>query len=361
MKVVVRAFEFPTEDTERDGTLEWSSTKLVTVELTEAQVTGLGYTYADEATAHYLVEHAFPILHKGQARDHHMLRAEIKKNSRNFGNAGITSMALSAVDTALWDLRARLLKVPVQELLGRKREFVPFYGSGIFINCSELELKKEIEYFSSLGMTSFKMKIGSGIKDDLRRVEIVRELIGKDARLFVDANGAYDTKTALTLAHELSRFGVSWFEEPITSDDPNGMKFLRDHFPAGMSLVAGEYANQNHDFLDLLQEGLVDILQADGTRAEGVTGTIEACTLSSAFNIPFSTHCAPLLHGNIGVCVSELMIAEGFYDHLKIEQEFFEHSGTFERGNFYPSREQLGFGWSLKNEVKGYTLYEHAA
>ncbi|MFL5785270.1 MAG: enolase C-terminal domain-like protein [Bacteriovoracaceae bacterium] len=361
MEVRVRAFNIPTERPEQDGTLEWDSTTLVTVELTEEGVTGLGYTYADKATALSIVERAFPILTKGKARDHHLLTTEIKKKSRNCGNAGVTSMALSAVDTALWDLRAHLLGIPVQELLGRKRESVPFYGSGLFINGSDEDVSHQISYFKSFGMKSFKMKIGSGVDEDLRRVNFVRNLIGEEAELFVDANGAYDTKTALMIAHEISEYQVSWFEEPVTSDDPNGMKFLREHFPPGMNFVAGEYGNQNHDFLSLLQNGLVDIIQADATRAEGVTGTLEASHLASAFNIPFSTHCAPLLHGNIGVAVSGLYIAEGFYDHLRIEEKFFNHSGTYKDGNFFPSPDQRGFGWSLKENIEGYSAYEHVA
>jgi L-alanine-DL-glutamate epimerase-like enolase superfamily enzyme len=361
MEVRVRAFNIPTERPERDGTLEWNSTTLVTVELTEDGVTGLGYTYADRATAHSIVDHSLPVLKKGKARDHHLLTEEIKKKSRNCGNAGVTSMALSAVDTAFWDLRAHLLGIPIQDLLGRKRNCVPFYGSGLFINGTDEDLSHLVAYFQNMGMKSFKMKIGSGIGEDLRRVSFVRKLIGEDAQLFVDANGAYDTKTALNIATELAKFSVTWFEEPVTSDDPNGMKFLREHFPPGMNFVAGEYGNQNHDFLSLLQNGLVDILQADATRAEGVTGTLEASHLASAFNIPFSTHCAPLLHGNIGVSMSGLYIAEGFYDHLRIEEKFFNHSGTYEDGNFYPSPDQKGFGWSLKESAKGYRIYEHVA
>jgi L-alanine-DL-glutamate epimerase-like enolase superfamily enzyme len=361
IQVRVRAFEVPTKTKERDGTLEWQSTKLVTVELTEENVTGLGYTYADAATAQAIVEHGASEIKDSTASDHHLLLANIKKKFRNLGNAGITSMALSAIDVALWDLRAKKMNVPVQELLGRKRDCVPFYGSGLFINLSDEETKEEIDYFSSFGMKSFKMKIGSTPEEDLRRAEFVRKHIGKEAGLFVDANGAYDVKTALHLSHKLSDFGVTWFEEPVTSDDPNGMKFLREHFPSGMNFVAGEYCNQNHDFLALLQNGLVDVLQGDATRAEGVTGTVEASHLAHAFNIPFSTHCAPLLHGNIGVCLDQLMIAEGFYDHLRIEEEFFDHEGNYRDGNFYPSPSQKGFGWSLRDKAKGHTIYEHVA
>jgi L-alanine-DL-glutamate epimerase-like enolase superfamily enzyme len=361
MLVEVRAFEIPTKTPERDGTLEWNSTKLVTVSLSEGNVSGLGYTYADAATARIIVEHALPVLHSGTVADHHFLMSEMKRKFRNLGNGGVTSIALSAIDTALWDLHARKLGVSVQELLGRKRKSVPFYGSGLFIDSSEEELRDEIAYFSSFGMKAFKMKIGSSPEEDLRRVKFVRDIIGEEAGLFVDANGAYETKVALELAESLSDFGVTWFEEPITSDDPNGMKFLRDHFPPGMSFVAGEYCNQNHDFLHLLQDGLVDILQADATRSEGVTGTIEAAHLCHAFNIPLSTHCAPLLHGNIGVCLDQLMIAEGFFDHLRIEEKLFDHEGSYQEGNFVPSPEQKGFGWSLSEKAKGYGIYEYAA
>lgn len=361
LTTTVKSFSLPTKTPEADGTLSWNKTTLVTVELTENAVTGLGYTYADEATAHFLVEHALPVLRGLASADHFRALEIVKKKFRNLSNAGVSSLALSALDIAFWDLRARLLGISFADLLGKKRDSVPFYGSGLFMNLSEEELKAQIESFRILGCRSFKMKIGAGYKEDLERVALVRSLVGEDAALFVDANGAYDPRTGLALAFELPRFGVSWFEEPVTSDDDTGMRFLRDHFPPSVRFVAGEYCHQDHDFLRLLARGLVDVIQVDATRSEGVTGALRASALAHAFNVPLSTHCAPLLSGNLGLVLDQLSIAEGFIDHLRLEEECFEHLGQFVDGAYYPGENQLGFGWELSPRAKGHMTYEHAA
>src|SRR5665647_1232205 len=158
--VTVKAFEFPTTHPERDGTLVWKSTKLVTVEVTAGNKLGLGYTYADQATGEFIAEHALALIKGSETSDHLQIVEKIKRQCRNLGNSGVASMALSAVDTALWDLKACLMDVSIQELLGKRRESVPFYGSGLFIDDSEEELREQIKAFQVLGLRSFKMKIG---------------------------------------------------------------------------------------------------------------------------------------------------------------------------------------------------------
>jgi L-alanine-DL-glutamate epimerase-like enolase superfamily enzyme len=331
------------------------------VELESELALGMGYTYSDAATAHFLIEHAIPLLADADSKDHFQVMEKFKKKCRNLGNAGISSMANSALDIAFWDLRARELNISIQELIGKKRESIPFYGSGLFINNSEKELLRQVDKFKKLGMNSFKMKIGLGLENDIQRVKMVRQMVGEQAELFVDANGAYTPKEGLALADALTEFSVTWFEEPITSDDEKGMKFLREHFPQSVAYVAGEYCNQQSDFLHLLSHGLVDIIQADATRSEGVSGTLAASHLANAFNIPLSTHCAPLLHGNLAASLDQFKIAECFYDHLRLEEELFTSVGKYEKGNFIPSSVQDGFGWGLSPESQGYLVYEYAA
>jgi L-alanine-DL-glutamate epimerase-like enolase superfamily enzyme len=358
-KLEVKYFDIPTEIPERDGTLEWQSTGLVNLELYSGSHKGLGYTYADRATASFLVEHAIPFL-KGKDENHHFLLInELKKKNRNLGNAGLTSMALSAVDIALWDLKARVLNISIQNLLGLRRESTPFYGSGFFLNNDSKGLMRQLNKFQEMGMKAYKMKIGDGIESDISRMKEMRNRIGEEASLFVDTNGYYGHKEALELSREMEKLNVSWFEEPISSDDLNGLQLLKERLPFKVNLVAGEYCYQISDVLRLIENKAVDIMQVDATRCEGVTGAIRASQLAHAYNLPVSTHCAPLLHGNIGLSLENLYISEHFYDHTRIEEKYFTHEESYTDGAYIPSTDQIGFRWDLNSQTREYLIYEH--
>lgn len=359
-KIEVKYFKIPTKTPESDGTLEWLSTGLVTVELHAQGSTGLGYTYADKSTAEFIVEHGIPHLLKKNVIDHCMLFDELKKNSRNLGNAGISSMALSAMDIALWDLKAKVLNLSIQDLLGHKRKSAPFYGSGLFLNNDMSSIQNQIQHFQKKGIKKFKMKIGDGLATDFERIRLIKDLLEEDAELFVDANGFYGHKEAMTLAMSLAEWNVTWLEEPVSSDDISNMQLLREGFPSTVNLVAGEYCYQISDVLRLLKEKAIDIIQFDATRCEGVTGLLRASHLAYAYNIPVSTHCAPLLHGNLGLCIENLYNCEYFYDHVLIEESYFSSQGEYKSGEFLPAPEQKGFGWFL-NSNRENLIYEHSA
>src|SRR5581483_3886374 len=125
-----------------------------------------------------------------------------------------------------------------------------------------------------------KMKIGRDPANDPRRVAEAREAIGPDTQLFVDANGAYSRKEALALAHLFARdAGVTWFEEPVSSDDLEGLHLMREHAPAGMEIAAGEYGYDLWYFRRMLEAEAVDVLQADATRCAGITGFLRVGAL----------------------------------------------------------------------------------
>lgn len=205
-------------------------------------------------------------------------------------------MAISAVDNALWDLKAKLLGVPLVRLLGRVRESVPAYGSGGFTSCDAARLRSQLGGWAREGFAMVKMKVGRNPDDDAARVREARSAIGDAAQLFVDANGAYARKQALVLAAAFADCGVGWFEEPVSSDDLAGLHLLRDRTPAGMDIAAGEYGYDSCYFRRMLEAGAVDVLQADATRCGGITGYLRAAALCEAFNVPLSAHGAPGLH-----------------------------------------------------------------
>lgn len=158
---------------------------------------------------------------------------------RNLGRPGVTAMAISAVDIALWDLKARLLSLPLFRLLGAVRDEVPIYGSGGFTSYSIEQLQSQLGGWASSGIAMVKMKIGRHPQDDVMRVRAAREAIRPDTQLFVDANGAYSRKQALSLAEKFCEFGVNWFEEPVSSDDLEGLHLIRDRAPLAWTLPRG--------------------------------------------------------------------------------------------------------------------------
>jgi L-alanine-DL-glutamate epimerase-like enolase superfamily enzyme len=268
--------------------------------------------------------------------------------ARNVGRQGLAAAAISAIDAALWDLKARLLSTSVVALLGGVRDAIPVYGSGGFTSYSVDELRRQLAGWVAAGMRAVKMKIGRDAAADLARVEAAREAIGADAQLFVDANGAYDRKLAIAQARRFGDLRVSWFEEPVSSDDLEGLRLVRDRAPDGVEIAAGEYGYDLQYFRRMAQAGAVDVLQADATRCGGVTGFLQAATVADAWSLPLSAHTAPSLHAHVCCAVPRARHVEYFHDHARIEQMLFDGALTPVDGLLRPDRSRPGFGIELK-------------
>jgi L-alanine-DL-glutamate epimerase-like enolase superfamily enzyme len=345
-KIEVSAFTVPTDFPEEDGTYAWNSTTLVVVEAFAPGGRGLGYTYADEAAARLIETKLSEQVVGLDPMDVPRAWDAMMRSIRNLGRPGLCATAISAVDSALWDLKARMLGVPLASLLGAVRDAVPVYGSGGFTSYPIDRLTRQLGDWVSAGIDRVKMKIGAHPEEDLARVKAVRAAIGPDAGLFVDANGAYGRKHALAKAEQLAALKVSWFEEPVSSDDLA---------PAVMNIAAGEYGYDTFYFRRMLEAGAVDVLQADATRCGGITGFMRAGALAEAFGIPLSAHCAPALHTHPGCAISGLVHIEYFHDHVRIEQMFFEGATTRQRNGFLQpdlSRPGLGLGFKKHDATK---------
>jgi len=310
--------------------------------------TGLGYTYADPATAK-LIHGVLASVVEG--RDAMAIPAcwdAMLRRTRNLGRAGIVSMAISAVDTALWDLKARFLEVPLVTLLGAARAAVPIYGSGGFTSYSDAQIQKQLSGWVEQGIMRVKMKIGRDAPADAHRVRLARQAIGLEAELFVDANGAYSRKQALQQAEVFADSNVSWFEEPVSSDDLSGLRLLRDRSPAGLDIAAGEYGYDPVYFRRMLEAGAVDVLQVDATRCGGVTGFLRAAMVCDAFLLPLSGHTAPTLHAHVVCAAPRVRHLEYFHDHVRIENMFFDGVPQPVNGELRPDLSRPGMGIELK-------------
>jgi L-alanine-DL-glutamate epimerase-like enolase superfamily enzyme len=314
------AYTIPTESPESDGTLAWDSTTLVLVELEAEGEHGLGWTYGAAAAARLAEDLLAPVVEKRSVLAIGAAHAAMRAALRNVGGPGVGATALSAVDVALWDLKAKVLRLPLVSLLGAAHESVPVYGSGGFCSYSDARLAHQLAGWVEEGIPRVKMKIGRG--RDAERVRVARDAIGSDAELYVDANGAFAPRQALRLASTLAELDVTWFEEPVSSRNVEGLRLVRASAPPGMEVAAGEYAWQPADFRDLV--GAVDCLQADATRCGGITGLLAAAALTEANELDLSGHTAPTIHTHALTAVPRLRHLEWFHDHVVVERRLFD-------------------------------------
>ena len=348
-RIDVSAYTIPTDRPEADGTLEWRQTTVVLVEIEAGGRHGLGYTYADAAAAS-VVRHTLVDLVRGRhAMDIAACWIAMNRAVRNMGRPGIASCAIAAVDNALWDLKAKLLNVPLVALLGAARDAVDAYGSGGFTSYPIAALQEQLAAWTAAGLSRVKMKIGRDAAADVERVQAAREAIGPSAELFVDANGAYSRKQALAVAERIEPFDVSWFEEPVSSDDLDGLRLMRDRAPASIEIAAGEYGYDIQYFRRMLEAGAVDVLQADATRCAGISGFLEAGALCDAFGLPLSAHTAPSLHVAPCCALGRVRHVEYFHDHVRIEQMLFDGAAQPRKdGRLYPDLSRPGLGLEFK-------------
>ncbi|HWH57791.1 MAG TPA: enolase C-terminal domain-like protein [Terriglobales bacterium] len=328
--------------------MEWDSTTLVVVHAFAGNEIGLGYTYADSATATLIHKLLANVVAGQDAMSPVACWNQMARRIRNLGRPGIASMAISAVDVALWDLKAHLLNLPLATLLGAVRDSVSIYGSGGFTSYSDEQLRNQFGGWVEQGISRVKMKIGRDANADLHRVAVARDTIGPSAELFVDANGAYSRKQALAQAEKFADSGVSWFEEPVSSDDLKGLRLLRDRAPAGIDIAAGEYGYDSWYFRRMLDAGAVDVLQADATRCGGITGFRQAAALCAAHHVPLSAHTAPTIHMHLGCAAIPMRHLEYFHDHVRIEKMFFDGVSMPIAGELSPNLRRPGMGIEFK-------------
>ncbi|MGB6194290.1 MAG: enolase C-terminal domain-like protein [Terracidiphilus sp.] len=357
-RIRVSVYTVPTETPESDGTFQWDKTSLVLVEVIAGGKKGIGYSYADVATAHLIDESLAPMLIGHNALANGGAWRKMLEQIRNLGRPGISSMAIAAVDNALWDLKGKLLNVSVAALLGLVRTQIMAYGSGGFTSYSDTRLREQLGGWAEAGFPAVKMKIGRDAAADIERVRTARAAIGPRVQLFVDANGAYTRKQALEQARRFRECDVSWFEEPVSSDDLEGLRLIRDQGPPGMAIAAGEYGYDAWYFRCMLEAGAVDVLQADATRCAGITGFLLADALCASRSMPLSAHTSPSIHAHACCGAQRAINVEYFYDHARIEKMAFDGAREVTKGFLSPDLSKPGFGLVLKEtDMQPYRVY----
>lgn len=346
----VEVFTVPTDAPEADGTYAWNSTTMVLVQIEAGGETGLGYTYADQSTAKLAQTLLQKIVIGRDVFTQAAILQDVARHVRNLGETGITRMAAAAIDNAMWDLRARLLDVPLVSLFGMVRDGIPVYGSGGFTSYDDSQLQCQLSGWAQRGFSMVKMKVGSNPEDDPRRVKVARNAIGAQCELFVDANGAYTVTQALRLAHRFAEQNVRWLEEPVSSDNLAGLSEVRARAPIGMDVAAGEYGYTAWYFRRMIDAGAITVLQADATRCGGMSGFLDVAAQCWAANIPLSSHCGPSMHLHVCCAVPRAIHMEFFHDHARIERMFFDGFREPQKGIMKPDLARPGNGLELKEK-----------
>jgi L-alanine-DL-glutamate epimerase-like enolase superfamily enzyme len=359
--VRAQAYTVPTDRPEADGTIAWNSTTLVLVEVEGGGKVGLGYSYSGACIVSLIREKLATEITGKDAMAPQACFDAMQRAVRNLGREGLAATAISAVDTALYDLKARLLDLPLVHLLGARRGSIPIYGSGGFTTYSDGELEQQLGgWVAEDGCAFVKMKIGSEPARDPHRVTVAKRAIG-GATLFVDANGAYGPKQAIEMATKFAEQDVGWFEEPVSSDDLPGLAEVRRHAPTGMEVAAGEYAYTTDYVRTMLAAGAIDVQQADATRCGGFTGFLQVAALCDAFHTDLSGHCAPALHLHVACAAPRMRHLEWFHDHVRIERMLFDGAPQPHDGKIAPDLTRPGNGLTFKrNDAAAYAVSEAA-
>ena len=349
--VRAHAYTIPTDRPEADGTMHWDSTTLVVVEIDGGGRTGLGYTYTDGCIARLVTHKLAGVIRSHDVMDPPSAWQAMRAAVRNMGAEGLAANAIAAIDAALWDLKAKLLDLPLAVLLGRCRDAVRIYGSGGFTTYSDADLTEQFRgWIERDGCAWVKMKVGTHPAQDPHRVAVGRKAAGERG-LFVDGNGAYDAAHALAQAEIFARdSGVAWFEEPVSSDDLDSLRLLRGRMPAGMEVAAGEYAYRPEYVRRMLEARAVDVQQVDVTRCLGITGFLRAAALCEAHGIDLSAHCAPALHLHPCCAAPRLRHLEWFHDHVRIEHMLFDGAPLPREGVIRPDLSRPGLGLELRRQ-----------
>ncbi len=261
------------------------------------------------------------------------------------GRRGITTRIISGVDIALWDLKAKLAGMPLYKLLGGFSNSVDTYVAGGYYEEGKGlgELAAEMEENVALGAAAVKMKIGAvPINQDVERVRVVREAVGPDVRIMVDANNAYRHYEAITFARKVERHDVFWFEEPVEPDDYIGQREITR--ATSVPVAAGENEYTRYGFRDMIDHRAVDILQPDALILGGITEFMKVAALAQAHDLDIAPHGSQYVHVHLVAAIPNGLILEYYRDsvdpmHGKV---FMDELTITDRRVYAPDRPGLG-------------------
>lgn len=282
---------------------------------------------------------------------------KLYRGTLRFGRRGAAVRAISAVDIAIWDAIGKANNRPLWQLLGGYREQVPAYATCGFYSAGKGVdgLVDEAVRYAGEGFGAIKVKVGKASPaEDIARVGAVREAIGDSVKLMVDANGAWDTMTAVLMARKLERFDLHWIEEPVMPDNLEGYEAVAA--ATSTPIAAGENEYTRYDFKELLQRKVLKVIQPDVTRVGGVTEWMKIAHMAEAFGVPCAPHAVQEIHAHLVAAVPNATFVEYYApDHALqrfLDQLFLEPRETklVRSGHILPPA-RPGLGLQISGEV----------
>ncbi|GAB3648635.1 D-galactarolactone cycloisomerase [Echinicola sediminis] len=266
---------------------QYDTRKICIVKITlEDGTYGWGEGYGPANVIKAGIEFFKPFLIGEVALEHESLWQEMYRRSMDYARSGILQAAISAIDVALWDIKGKLLDQPVSVLLGGvKNPIIEPYATGLYftrVDDLEKQLVEEALLYKSQGFKATKMKVGLGIDEDIKFIAAIREAIGPDMKLMIDANHAYSYREAIELARKAEKYNIGWFEEPVSPEDYVGYRRLREK--TTIPIAGGECEYLKYGFRRLLENECVDIIQPDICAAGGLTEAKRIAVLAQAYN-----------------------------------------------------------------------------
>lgn len=323
--------------------------------LTDEDHVGLAVGYGPPGAKAVVDEALAPVLVGQDPSVVGELWAEMMWVVRDFGRGGVALQALSAVDVALWDLKGRAEGQPVFRLLGELRPDVVVYGSGGFTSFSPEELVAEMRAFVDTGFGAVKMKVGKSFgtceEEDVSRVQAVREAIGSETELYVDANGAYGVEQAIRMAERFAAHDVRLFEEPVPADDTGGLAAVRAASP--IPIATGEQEYEAAGLRRLAEVGAAEVLQPDILRIGGVTGWRRAAVVAADNGLQLMSHAAQLVSLQVGCATAGFAAAEYMAIQVEMDRLWYRDVPVPVGGRWTPLPDRPGMGLDLRPELTG--------
>jgi L-alanine-DL-glutamate epimerase-like enolase superfamily enzyme len=281
---------------------------------------GWGFSWTPQVGAHAvfaLLRHDIHDFAIGRSADPVELWPELWRHLHEAGGGGLTTIAMAGLDLALWDAASRTAGVSIVDHLGRRRERVTAYGSGVNLHYTLEELVAQAERWVAAGFGGVKMKVGSpDLARDVERVAAVRAVLGPDRALMVDANQRWDLDRASEAVDALAASDIAWIEEPLRADDHAGHVELARRLSAssGVPIALGENLHTRYRFAEYVASGAAQIVQPNVVRVGGITPFLEIADDARRAGTPLHAHLLPELSGQLALALPQDGLAEDVED-----------------------------------------------